>query len=152
VKYEHVLAPLNHRLDTLQAAILRVKLPHLDVWNWKRQQLADAYRDRLRGTPLALPPAEPAGRHVYHLFVIELDGRDGLRESLAADGIETGIHYPIPVHLQPVLAHLGYQRGQFPEAERLASRSLSLPMYPELPIGQLERVAEAVRRYFGVRG
>jgi dTDP-4-amino-4,6-dideoxygalactose transaminase len=149
VKYEHVLTPLNHRLDTIQAAILRVKLPHLDGWNQNRERLADAYRERLAGVPITVPQKTAAGRHVYHLFVIETGERDALKASLQANGIESGIHYPIPVHLQPALANLGYESGQFPIAERLASRSLSLPMYPELPLDDLERVTDAIRRYFG---
>jgi len=145
VKYEHEAMPLNRRLDTLQAAVLRVKLPQLDSWNDRRRQLADRYRERLADLPINLPPAEDGRRHVYHLFVIGVDGRDPLRAGLAAAGIETGIHYPIPLHRQPVLASLGYADGSFPLTERLAARSLSLPMYPELPVDQLDRVAAAVR-------
>src|SRR5207245_2027321 len=145
VKYEHEAMPLNRRLDTLQAAVLRVKLPQLDSWNDRRRQLADRYRERLADLPINLPPAEDGRRHVYHLFVIGVDGRYPLRAGLAAAGIETGIHYPIPLHRQPVLASLGYADGSFPLTERLAARSLSLPMYPELPVDQLDRVAAAVR-------
>jgi dTDP-4-amino-4,6-dideoxygalactose transaminase len=144
VKYEHVAAPLNHRLDTIQAAVLRVKLPHLDHWNARRQYLADAYREHLSGGPVGLPAASHEGRHVYHLFVIQAAERDALRAELTAQGIETGVHYPIPLHVQPVLRSLGYQLGTFPNAERLAAHSLSLPMYPELPLPHLERVAEAI--------
>jgi len=146
-KYEHVATPLNRRLDTLQAAVLRVKLPHLDAWNARRQDLADAYREHLERLPLVLPPAEAPGRHVYHLFVIEAEDRDALRRALEAQGIETGIHYPIPLHLQPALAALGLGRGAFPQAERLAACSLSLPMYPEMPMGHVERVATSIRRH-----
>jgi dTDP-4-amino-4,6-dideoxygalactose transaminase len=148
VKYEHVDLPLNRRLDTIQAAVLRVKLPHLDAWNARRRFLADAYRERLAGLPIGLPPADPDGRHVYHLFVITTDDRDALRSELAVEGIDTGIHYPVPVHRQPVLDELGYADGAFPNAERLASSSLSLPMYPELPLEQLEQVAAAIRRHY----
>jgi dTDP-4-amino-4,6-dideoxygalactose transaminase len=148
VKYEHVATPLNHRLDTMQAAILRVKLPHLDGWNDRRRQLADCYRERLADLPIGLPPAVEGRCHVYHVFVIETNGRDALRASLASAGVETGIHYPIPLHRQPVLQPLGYREGAFPQAERLAARSLSLPMYPELPLGHLEKVATSIRRWF----
>jgi dTDP-4-amino-4,6-dideoxygalactose transaminase len=147
VKYEHEGTPLNRRLDTLQAAVLRVKLPHLDTWNDGRRQLADRYRERLADLPIDLPPAEDGRRHVYHLFVIGVDGRDQLRIALAAAGIETGIHYPIPLHRQPVLATLGYGVGSFPQTERLAARSLSLPMYPELPPDHLEYVAASIRHW-----
>jgi dTDP-4-amino-4,6-dideoxygalactose transaminase len=148
-KYEHVDLPLNRRLDTLQAAVLRVKLPHLDEWNTRRAYLADAYREHLEGLPIGLPAAPDAGRHVYHLFVITADDRDALRQDLAEQGIETGIHYPIPVHRQPVMQGLLTNgESSFPQAEQLAARSLSLPMYPELPLEHVERVADAIRRHY----
>jgi dTDP-4-amino-4,6-dideoxygalactose transaminase len=147
-KYEHIALPLNRRLDTIHAAVLRVKLPHLDAWNARRQYLANAYRERLAGLPVGLPAASEASHHVYHLFVLETDRRDRLRAYLSHRGIETGIHYPIPLHLQTALAELGYRPGEFPNAERLASRSLSLPMYPELELEQVERVATAVQDFF----
>jgi dTDP-4-amino-4,6-dideoxygalactose transaminase len=147
VKNLHELVPLNRRLDTIQAAVLRIKLRHLDGWNQRRADLADAYRAGLADLPLDLPGVEPAGRHVYHLFVIGSARRDALRAWLDADGIESSIHYPIPCHLQPVLAHLGHRRGDFPNTERLAERSLSLPMYPELPRAQLERTVQSIRRF-----
>ena len=157
-KYEHTDLPLNRRLDTLQAAVLRVKLPHLDRWNARRQFLADAYREHLADLPVGLPPPAEAGRHVYHLFVITAKDRDALRADLAQQGIETGIHYPIPLHRQPVLQSIfnfpspsgGGQGGgsPFPQAEQLAAHSLSLPMYPELPLEHLERVVDAIRRHY----
>ncbi len=143
-KYEHVALPLNHRLDTIQAAVLRVKLPQLDGWNARRAYLADAYREHLSGGPVGLPASTQEGRHVYHLFVVQAEQRDALRASLSAQGIETGIHYPIPLHAQPVLGGLGYRLGAFPNAERLAAHSVSLPMYPEMPLSHVERVAKAI--------
>jgi dTDP-4-amino-4,6-dideoxygalactose transaminase len=143
-KYEHIALPLNHRLDTIQAAVLRVKLPQLDGWNARRAYLADAYREHLSGGPVGLPASTQEGRHVYHLFVVQAEQRDALRASLSARGIETGIHYPIPLHAQPVLGGLGYRPGAFPNAERLAAHSLSLPMYPEMPLSHVERVADAI--------
>ena len=152
-KYEHVALPLNRRLDTIQAAVLRVKLPHLDGWNARRQYLADAYREhlstRIPGVRVA-PPAEE-GRHIYHLFTVQVPERDTLRAKLAADGIETGIHYPIPLHVQPVLTPLRYHAGDFPNSERLAASSLSLPMYPEMPATHVERVAEALQAHLRQR-
>lgn len=148
VKYEHSVTPLNRRLDTIQAAVLAVKLPYLDRWNAYRERLAEVYRERLAGLPIDLPPVEEDGRHVYHLFVIGTENRDALRAALAADGIETGIHYPIPLHHQPALRGLGYGKAAFPHTERLAARSLSLPMYPELPLDHVERVATSIRRWF----
>ena len=150
-KYLHERLPLNRRLDTLQAAVVQVKLPHLDSWNARRQTLADAYRERLAGLPVGLPAAEPFGRHIYHLFVITLAERDHLRAALLAERIETGIHYPIPLHRLPALVELGYPAGAFPNAEWLPGHSLSLPMYPELPLAHVDRVAsnEAWRRPIG---
>jgi dTDP-4-amino-4,6-dideoxygalactose transaminase len=147
-KYEHVNLPLNHRLDTIQAAVLRVKLPYLDGWNARRQFLADAYRKQLAGLPVRVAPSDQGGRHVYHLLVIETAPRDALKEALAAQRIETGIHYPTPLHLQASLKELGYQQGAFPNAERLAARILSLPMYPELSLGQVEEVTGGIQAYF----
>lgn len=147
IKYRHELTPLNRRLDSIQAAVLRIKLRHLDHRNGIRQERADAYRRCLAGVPIELPQAELSGRHIYHFFVVGSDRRDALGAYLRDEAIETGIHYPIPCHLQPVLAHLGYNRGDFPNAERLAERSLSLPMYPELSVAHLERTAQAVRRF-----
>ena len=148
-KYEHVTIPFNRRLDTIQAAVLRVKLPHLDNWNQRRIRHADRYRELLQGLPIRLPPAEDGRRHVYHLFVIQTEDRDGLQAALNDAGVETGVHYPIPLHLQPALADLGYAQGAFPHTETLAASSLSLPMYPELGDEQIERVAAVIRRYFG---
>ena len=157
-KYDHVDLPFNRRLDTLQAAALRVKLPHLDGWNARRQFLADAYREHLADLPVGLPQPAEAGRHVYHLFVITADDRDALRKDLTDQQIETGIHYPVPVHRQPIMQSLfpspsgggqgGGLLGTFPHAEQLAARSLSLPMYPELPLEHLERVVSAIRRHY----
>jgi dTDP-4-amino-4,6-dideoxygalactose transaminase len=145
VKYEHVDLPLNHRLDTLQAAVLEVKLPRLDDWNRRRQEAADLYREVLQDLPLRLPRTTAPGRHVYHLFVVETEDRDGLRGALQEGSVECGIHYPIPLHLQPILASLGKGPGSFPMAERLASHSLSLPMYPEIPEDAVARVAAVVK-------
>ena len=135
--------------------MLRVKLPHLDTWNARRQFLADAYREHLADLPVGLPPPAESGRHIYHLFVITAEDRDALRADLNEQGIETGIHYPIPVHRQPVMKAMfpspsmgGEDRSLFPQAEHLAAHSLSLPMYPELPLEHLERVADAIRRHY----
>jgi dTDP-4-amino-4,6-dideoxygalactose transaminase len=146
-KYLHLTTPLNRRLDTIQAAVLRVKLPRLDDWNRRRQELAEAYRESLVGAPVILPPTEQPGRHVYHLFVIEVEERDALRTALAADGIETGIHYPIPLPRQPALQALGYQPDAFPNTDYLAQHSLSLPMFPELQPSHVEYVSAAIRRH-----
>jgi len=150
VKYVHDVAPaFNRRLDTIQAAALRIKLRRLDTWNANRASIADMYRAGLAGSPLELPAREESGRHVYHLFVVQSDQRDQLRAHLSDSGIETGIHYPIPLHLQPALQELGHAAGDFPNAERLASRSLSLPMFPEMSAQDLDVVMTAITKFFG---
>ncbi|OLC46093.1 MAG: erythromycin biosynthesis sensory transduction protein eryC1 [Acidobacteria bacterium 13_1_40CM_65_14] len=142
-KYAHSIAGTNSRLDTVQAAILRVKLPHLDEWNAARRRHADAYGERLPAR--VQTPSSAAGvEHVYHLYVIETDHRDTVQQQLRAKEIATGIHYPVPVHLQEACADLGYRAGDFPVTERAAERMLSLPMYPELTPAQIEYVSDAV--------
>lgn len=147
-KYDHVVQGANSRLDALQAAVLGVKLRRLTEANAARAAAAARYDRDLGDAPgiVPLPPPAPDTTHVYHLYVVRvLDGaRDTLREHLAAAGIDTGIHYPVPIHLQPAYAELGYRRGDFPVAERLADDILSLPMYPELTPEQIERVVEAI--------
>ncbi len=146
VKYEHVVAGTNSRLDTLQAAVLRVKLRHLDEWNAARREHAAAYRVLLADLPVELPAAAEKVVHVYHLYVIQLGNREQVQEALRAHGVSTGIHYPIPIHLQQACAHLGYRRGNFPVTERAAARILSLPIYPEMTRAQREHVAAALEQ------
>lgn len=136
----------NSRLDELQAAALRVKLRHLATWNQARRERAAWYRELLAGLPLELPADTPG--HVYHLFVVQCDQRDELRQHLLAAGIGCDVHYPLPAHLQPAYASLGYQRGQLPHSERAAARLLSLPLFPELTRAEVEEVAQAVRGFF----
>jgi dTDP-4-amino-4,6-dideoxygalactose transaminase len=137
----------NSRLDELQAAILRVKLRHLDAANEERRRRATLYDEALRG--VARPVAQAWADPVYHLYAIEADERDALRQALAEAGIGTDVHYPLPSHLQPACADLGLGPGSLPVTEALAERVLSLPMYPELPIEQVERVAATVSRLAG---
>lgn len=149
-KYLHEVEGVNSRLDTLQAAVLRVKLPHLRAWNTARRDRAQAYREALEGLPMVqqlrpVPGTEP----VWHLFVIQADKRDALRAALADDGIATGIHYPVPLHLQPVYASLGFGPGAFPVAEAAAERIISLPLYPEIPLETVRWIAERVRAFYG---
>jgi dTDP-4-amino-4,6-dideoxygalactose transaminase len=148
-KYRHVEKGLNARLDTLQAAILSVKLRHLPRWNEARAAHAEGYRDLLGGVgDLVFQREAGYSTHVYHLFVVETERRDALRERLEARGIQTGVHYPIPIHLQRAYEDLDHRAGGFPEAERLAKRTLSLPMFPELRREQIERVAEEIEGFF----
>lgn len=137
----------TERLDNLQAALLRLKLHRLDRDNDDRRWAADRYRERLEGLPLALPPEDGPERHsVYHLFVVEVDDRDRVRARLRESGIGAGVHYPVPVHLQPGWRDLGYGPGDFPHAERLASRCLSLPCFPGIELDEIDHVADCVRR------
>jgi len=138
----------NSRLDELQAAVLRVKLRQLEEWNDKRRRLAALYNSLLEGLPLELPIEQTPGSHVYHLFVVAGPDRDGLAEALAAKGIQTHVHYPTPVHLQPALQFLGYSSGDFPRAEAAAERVLSLPMHPRLEEADVEAVAREIKAFY----
>lgn len=132
----------NSRLDELQAAILRVKLRFLDGWNTARRERATWYTELLAASPLDLPLDLPG--HVYHLYVVGSEQRDRLRTHLTGEGIGSDIHYPLPTHLQPAYAYLGYRRGALPQTEQQALRILSLPLYPELTRTEVEQVAAAV--------
>lgn len=138
----------NTRLDELQAAILRVKLRYLNKWNETRRQLAAVYRQQLANTPLTLPQEQPAGRHVYHLYVIQTAERNALQAHLQNQGIGTGIHYPLPVHLQPAYTHLGYPAGSLPITERLAKEILSLPIHPHLSEQDIHHVSQTIHQFF----
>ena len=141
-KYQHMFRGYNRRLDTLQAAVLRVKLKHLDEWNDARRQHAKSYRRLLEQSGIVAPHAVAHAEPVWHLYVIRTDQRDALKEHLASRGISVGIHYPIPIHLQPAYRDLGYRQGDFPVTEEYARRILSLPMYAELTPEIVARVAE----------
>jgi dTDP-4-amino-4,6-dideoxygalactose transaminase len=146
-KNHHLEVGGNFRLDELQAALLRIKLPHLRRWNAARHRVATDYRRLLAEAPILLPPTDEAG--VWNQFVIRVpERRDQLAAHLRERGIETAVHYPLPLHLQPALASLGYGAGDFPHAERASRESLALPMFPELSDAQLSRVAEAVTDFF----
>ena len=149
--YVHEEAGYNSRLDALQAAVLAVKLRHLDDWTAARQRNAQRYRERLAGAglPVALSSPRPwQTRHVYHHFTIRAARRDALREFLAAQGIGAGIYYPVPLHLQKCFEGLGYRAGDFPESERLAAEALSLPVHAELRDGDVDAAADAIRRFY----
>jgi dTDP-4-amino-4,6-dideoxygalactose transaminase len=148
-KYLHVVKGFNFRLDELQAAILRVKLRRLEAWTELRRRHAREYSSLLSATAVRLPVQARDVRHVYHLYAVRTHKRDQVRSELYATGIQAGIHYPIPVHLQPAYANLGYRHGDFPVSECAADEVLSLPLYPELTSGAIERVARAVARSAG---
>lgn len=146
-KYQHVIRGYNHRLDTIQAAVLRVKLKYLNAWNAARCRHARLYDALLVDSPVELPMEAAYAESVYHLYVVRVKDRDSLRAYLQDKGVATGIHYPIPIHLQPAYQELGYRRGDFPVTESYAEQLLSLPMYPELNPGQVEYVARAIRDF-----
>jgi dTDP-4-amino-4,6-dideoxygalactose transaminase len=151
VKYEHPVIGINSRLDTVQAAVLRVKLRRLDQWNAARAAHAAVYNSLLAGTSIIPPTAAPNCSHIYHLYVVQVDNRREVQAALTEHGIGTGIHYPIPIHLQEACADLGYRRGDFPVTEAAASRILSLPMYAELKSEQCKFVAENLLKAIGAR-
>jgi dTDP-4-amino-4,6-dideoxygalactose transaminase len=144
-KYKHILHGFNFRMDAIQAAILRVKLEHLDAWTEARRSVARLYDGLLRDSGVGVPARLEAERQVYHVYAITHRARDSIRQALTSRGVSTGFHYPIPVHLQPAYAGLGYRLGDFPVAERFASETLSLPIYPELTRDQIEHICAGVR-------
>ncbi len=150
-RYEHVLPGFNYRMDEIQAAILRVKLRHLDRWTEARRERAAWLDTALADCDVRIPPRVAGRRHVYHVYAVQARDRDGLQRALGNRGIKTGIHYPIPVHLQKAYANLGYGPGDFPWSERLSNETLSLPMFPELTEAETAEVARAVRDVLGNR-
>jgi dTDP-4-amino-4,6-dideoxygalactose transaminase len=148
-KYRHEIIGYNFRLEGIQGAVLMVKLRHLDKWNDLRRAHAARYNELLSESGLLLPREMNGARHIYHLYVVQTEARDALQQSLAEAGVQTGIHYPVPIHLQPAYASLGHQAGDFPEAERQAQSVLSLPMFPELTDEQINKVAEAIWAFGG---
>jgi dTDP-4-amino-4,6-dideoxygalactose transaminase len=140
-KYHHQFRGYNRRLDTLQAAILRVKLKYLEKWNAARRWNAKLYKEFLDGIGVVAPSEAAGAESVWHLYVIRTENRDMLREALVSKGISAGIHYPIPIHLQPAYKDLGHKRGDFPITEAHAQRILSLPMYAELTPESIKYVA-----------
>lgn len=147
-RYHHDLHGYNSRLDDLQAAILRVKLPHLDGWNSRRIQIAARYDAGLAGLPLELPETAPGNRHIFHVYALLADRRDELQAHLAAHGVPTLIYYPQPLHLQACYADQGWKTGDYPVAEAISRRILPLPMYPELTDAQVDHVVQVIRSFF----
>ncbi|MBN9519694.1 DegT/DnrJ/EryC1/StrS family aminotransferase [bacterium] len=143
-RYHHAELGFNYRMDAIQGAILGVKLRQLGRWTERRRHLARRYLDVLRGVPVRLPEVAPDRDHVWHLFVVRHPRRDDIRRRMEDDGIQTGLHYPIPVHLQPAYRNLGYEPGDFPVAERVARESLSLPLYPEMTEAQQDAVVSSL--------
>jgi len=144
-RYVHGEVGYNYRMDSIQGAVLQVKLKHLDKWNAARKAHAKRYSELLKGTSFGVPSVPADSEPVWHCYTIECDNRDRVQKSLTDAGIGTTINYPLPLHLQPVYRSLGYKRGELPVAERLCERCLSLPMFPELKEEQIEAVVQALR-------
>lgn len=147
-KYVHEMEGYNGRLDSIQASVLSIKLKFLEKWNEKRRQIAAGYAERLNSiTDLSVPSEQPWSKGVYHLYVIHTDNRDQLQKFLYDNGVETGLHYPIPLHLQSAYQRLGYKEGSFPVSEKLAWKILSLPMFPSLTADQQNKIAALVHEF-----
>lgn len=144
-RYEHIFPGLNMRMEGIQGGILSVKLKYLDRWNDQRRAAAAEYDAALRGTEIEVPTEMPHNRHVYHLYVIQSDHRDSLREQLSEANIESGLHYPTPLHLQEAYRFLEYKQGDFPVTERVKDRILSLPMYPGIQPAAIGRVVSELK-------
>ncbi|OHB70963.1 MAG: hypothetical protein A2W23_07850 [Planctomycetes bacterium RBG_16_43_13] len=148
-KYLHGIVGFNSRLDAIQAAVLSVKLKYLDKWNEKRRTIAEWYRTSLANvSEIVLPHSVPNTEPVYHLFVIRAKQRDELRTALQERGIQTGVHYYPPLHLQPSLSSLGYKKGDFPISEQLSNEVLSLPIFPAMEKEDVTRIAETIRKFY----
>lgn len=150
VKYQHVVKGFNYRMEGVQGAVLRVKLRYLEAWTEARRAHAAAYYKLLGESGICLPLERVANRHVYHVFAVLTPQRGEFIESLSKRGVQTGIHYPVPVHLLPAWSELNHRPGDFPVAERVASEEVSLPMFPELAAAEIEEVAEAVLEFQNV--
>ena len=148
-RYFHDFIGYNYRMEGFQGAVLRVKLRHLDDWSARRKAIAQRYREKLSGLALTLPYDDPRDECAYHLFVIYLENRDSVRAELKNCGIGTAVHYPLPLHLQKALAHLGYKPGDFPHAERACRQALALPIFPELTTEQVDYVCESLAEIIG---
>ena len=145
IRYHHEILGVNARMDEIQAAVLRVKLPYLEHWSSGRQTHANFYNEQLKGVVEAIPLVQPWATHVYYVYVIQVHERDAFRQALEREGIATGIHYPTPIHLQPACSQYGYVRGMLPVTEAVTDHIVSLPMYPELTSEQTQKVVNAVK-------
>ena len=147
-KYEHEIEGYNGRLDSIQAAVLRIKLKYLEKWNTLRRKHAELYGKLLKDAKGIILPYEPEwSRAVYHLYVIRVKGRNGIQQKLLNSQIHTGLHYPIPLHLQKAYVHLGYHNNSFPVAEEYSREILSLPMFPDLTRAEIEFITTSIKKY-----
>lgn len=150
-RYESIVLGRNSRLDELQAAILLMKMKYLDLWIKRRREIAELYESRIMNYEsriIDIPKEREDIRHVYHLYVIRTKKRDGLKRYLERKGIQTAIHYPVPIHLVPSFSYSGYKKGDFPEAERASREILSLPIYPELRDHEIDKITRLIQQFF----
>ena len=148
-KYKNLAIGVNSRLDAIQAAILSVKIKYLDQWNSQRAANAAIYNKELAGAgDIQTPPVAPKNNHVYHQYTIRTSRRDDLAKYLKSQGIPTMVYYPIPLHLQPALAHLGHKPGDLPESERVSTQVLSLPIYPELLLSDIDAIINGIKKFY----
>lgn len=147
-KYHHVMKGFNSRLDTMQAAVLRVKLKYLDKWNKRRQEIASRYTNGLKNLNVTLPTVSKSAESVFHIYLIQVADRDNLIKHLANHGITALIHYPVPIHMQPAYQELKYKKGDFPNTEAYANKIVSLPMYPEMTNGEVDFVVDSIKEFF----
>ncbi len=153
VRYNHEILGVNSRLDTIQASVLLVKLKYLDEWNDKRAEIAKKYTEGLSDVDgLVTPYSKPDCKHIYHQYTIKTNRKDELAQFLKEKGIQTAVHYPIPLHLQKAFSYLGYKEGDFPISERCSKEVLSLPMFPELKDDEIEYIIESIRQFYKVKG
>ncbi|MBD3180949.1 aminotransferase class V-fold PLP-dependent enzyme [Candidatus Poribacteria bacterium] len=147
-KYNHLFLAYNRRLDSIHAAVLRVKLKELDKWNKSRNKNAKIYTEKLKEAPVITPIEADYGEHIYHLYVIRTNDRKPLMDFMKQKGVSSGIHYPIPIHLQKAYSYLGYEKGGFPISEEFAGKIMSLPMYAELSEEQIEYVVNTLKSFY----
>jgi Predicted pyridoxal phosphate-dependent enzyme apparently involved in regulation of cell wall biogenesis len=145
LKYYNYLIGLNSRLDAIQAAILRVKLPHLDDWNSRRREVAQIYNEKLKGSNVAVPTVDKENETIYHQYVLQCENREDMINKLKENGIATGVYYPVPLHLQKVYKDLGYKEGDMPVAEYLSHRTFAIPVYPELTENEINYIVENIK-------
>jgi dTDP-4-amino-4,6-dideoxygalactose transaminase len=139
------LIGFNTRLDAIQGAILRVKLPHLDKWNEKRRQIAKIYDEKLKDTDLVTPVINDENEAVYHMYILQSEDREAILNKLKEKGIATGVYYPVPLHLQKVYKNLGYKEGDMPISEYLSHRTFAIPVYPELTEQDVNYIVQSIK-------
>ena len=145
LKYYNYLIGYNSRLDAIQAAILKVKLPHLDKWNSRRRDVANIYNEELKNSRVETPIIREENESIYHQYVLQSDNRDEVLNKLKEQGIATGVYYPVPLHLQKVYKDLGYKEGDMPVAEYLSHRTFAIPVYPELTEEQINYIVDSIK-------